>query len=346
MSRVGLAGGRIVMGIAITIVCLLLALRNVPVDELRDTLERVNYWWLLPAVAAQLASLGAKARRWRVLLLERAGMAEVFWAQAIGLLGTNLFPLRAGEAARVLTISRRASIPLAGVAASVLVEAVLDIAIVLALLASLLMFAALPPAVTTAGLALGVALVPVLAVGLLLVARADRALTMLSIVLRPLPAPVRASLYALARDASIGLRGLRGRGAVGRVLGWSALMWASAVAAAWAVIEAVAPGASPLEPLFAVAAISLGIAIPSSPGGMGVFEFVGQQALLLPFPERYTASSALVVALLAHSLYYALTSALGAVGLARLGLSLANVRAVARWSAPPRCPVQGHSFRP
>jgi glycosyltransferase 2 family protein len=346
MSRAGLVGVRVLLGVAITTVCLVLALRNVPVDELRGTLERVNYWWLLPAAAAQLASLGAKAGRWRVLLLERAGAAEVFWAQAIGLLGTNLFPLRAGEAARVLTISRRARIPLASVAASVLVEAVLDVVIVLALLASLLTFAPLPPAVTAAGLALGAVLVPVLAVGVLLMARADRALAILSIVLSPLPRPLRASLYGIAQDASAALHGLRGGRAVGRVLGWSALMWASAVAGAWAVIEAVAPGASPLEPLFAVAAISLGIAVPSSPGGVGVFELVGQQALLLPFPERYTPSSALVVALLAHSLYYALTSALGAVGLARLGLSLANVRAVARWSAPPPSPVEGHSFRP
>ena len=126
---------RILIGLAISGLCLALAFGNVPLDDLGEALSRANYWWLGPAAVAQLLSILARARRWQVLLLDRAGFVELFWAQAIGFLGTNIFPLRAGEAARVLVASRRAHLPLVQVSASAVLERILDVATVLALLA-------------------------------------------------------------------------------------------------------------------------------------------------------------------------------------------------------------------
>jgi uncharacterized membrane protein YbhN (UPF0104 family) len=79
------------------------------------------------------------------------------------------------------------------------------------------------------------------------------------------------------------------------------------------------------------------VSLPSSPGFIGVFQFVGQQALVTPFPDRFTPAAALTVALLYHAVYYVTTTALGAVGLARLGLSLRSVRApqASEDEAPP-----------
>ena len=91
------------------------------------------------------------------------------------------------------------------------------------------------------------------------------------------------------------LRQLR-RGAVGAPLvggggGWLSLPF-------WAAIEAVVPGARLLGATFALTATALGVALPSSPGFIGVFQLVGQQALVTPFPDRYTPASALLIALL------------------------------------------------
>jgi hypothetical protein len=46
----------------------------------------------------------------------------------------------------------------------------------------------------------------------------------------------------------------------------------------------------------------------------------------VPFPERFTPASALAVTLVYHAVGYFVASALGMVGLARLGLSLGTVR--------------------
>jgi uncharacterized membrane protein YbhN (UPF0104 family) len=112
-----------------------------------------------------------------------------------------------------------------------------------------------------------------------------------------------------------------------QVAGWSAAIWGLGIATVWAGIEAVVPGARLIEAAFALTAISIGISLPSSPGFIGVFQLVGQQALVGPFPDRFDDASALAIVVLFHAVYYVLTCALGAVGLARLGLSLRSVRA-------------------
>ncbi len=66
---------------------------------------------------------------------------------------------------------------------------------------------------------------------------------------------------------------------------WSALTWAASVINYWAVIEAVSAGAAWFELGFAIVAISIGLSVSSSPGFVGVFQFIGQQALVAPFPN-------------------------------------------------------------
>ena len=72
-------------------------------------------------------------------------------------------------------------------------------------------------------------------------------------------------------------------------------------------------------------ALSLAVTVPSSPGFIGIFQLVGQQALVSPFGNKYDASSALAIALTAHLTYYLVTTLLGVGGLWRLGESFASL---------------------
>lgn len=322
--------GRILLGVAISALCLVLAFRSVPLDELGQALGHANYWWLGPAALAQIVAVLARARRWQVLLLGRARYAELFWAQAIGFLGTNIFPLRAGEAARVVVAAQRARLPIAQVGATALLERILDVLTILLLLIGLLGSVRVPPAAQTAALVVGGALV-VAVLGLLgLLLLGQRSETIVEAVVRRVPIVgdrLRSMVIARWRELVEGLEVVRQPGRMGSAVAWSLATWAASIGTCWAVIEAIAPGATFVEPAFAIAAISLGLTVPSSPGFVGVFQFIGQQALVTPFPGRYTPSSALTIALLTHMVYYILTTALGVVGLARLGLSLGSIRA-------------------
>jgi uncharacterized membrane protein YbhN (UPF0104 family) len=79
-----------------------------------------------------------------------------------------------------------------------------------------------------------------------------------------------------------------------------------------------------LEAAFLVVAISLAITVPSSPGFVGVFQLVGQQALALPFGAKGDVASALAITLAAHLTYYVLTTILGVLATWRVGGSRAT----------------------
>jgi uncharacterized protein (TIRG00374 family) len=324
---------RIGLGLVISAVCLWLAVRQTPVDDLFDALQRVNYWWLILVIAGNVFSLWIRGLRWRVLLANRGSVAEYYWAQAIGCLITNVFPLRAGEAGRVVIISRRVGLPLVHVGASVVLERAADLVCVLGLLTGLLLIMDVPPAITVTGLGLGAALLVAL-VGVAILILFGQRLTPL---VRRIAARLPSRLGVLAVDAwahiLAALEPMRDLSVVVQVAVWSLVIWINGIATLWAGIQAVAPNASLLEAAFAQTAIALGVALPSSPGFIGVFHLVGQQALVLPFPARFGgvegAVAAFTVALLSHLVYYITTTILGVIGMVRLGLSLRTVRAEA-----------------
>jgi uncharacterized membrane protein YbhN (UPF0104 family) len=321
-------GARIGLGLLVSAVCLWLAIRQAPIAELGDALGQVNYWWLVPATLANVVAHWARGCRWRILLANRGTRMEYFWAQAIGSLLTNVFPLRAGEAGRVVIVSRRVGIPLVQVGASVVVERAVDLAMVLSLLAVLLLVMDVPWAVAAGGLALGAALA-VAWIGVIVLLLFGRRLTgPVETVAARLPKRFEHLAVMVWTHVLVAIEPLRDPRMVMAVIGWSVVSWAVAIGAFWACIEAVVPGAPLLEPSFALTAVALGVALPSSPGFIGVFQFIGQQALVTPFPDRYTPASALLIALLNHGLFYISSSLMGLLGLARLGLSLRAVRGV------------------
>jgi uncharacterized protein (TIRG00374 family) len=326
---------RSLVGLASTLLFLALAFRAAPVDQVSQALSTADYVWLVPGVLAQFVALLARSRRWQVLLQGKVSFAEAFWAQSIGFLGNNVLPLRAGEAMRVLAVNRRTGVPLALVASTVVLERAVDVASVLALLACVLPFVSVPPLIGVAATALAATLLAVvLGVGIALVAggHSVAALPWLThLVPVRLQQPLRSGWDQLVQ----GLAALRDRRAVGEIVLWSVLTILFSVAMYWAVIQAVVPGPALVEPAFAVAAVSVGVSLPSSPGFVGVFQFIGQQALVLPFPLRYTAGSALSVALLSHLIYYVLTTSAGIIGLGRLGLSLGALRTAPAEQATP-----------
>ena len=216
-----------------------------------------------------------------------------------------------------------------------MLERALDLAVILSLLATLLLIMDVPWQVTATGLALGAALA-VAWIGVVVLLLFGRRLTgLVELIAGRLPG--RFSQLALDTWSHVltALDPLRDVRVVGQVVLWSAVVWIMGIGGFWAAIEAVTPGAGLLEPAFALVAVALGVALPSSPGFIGVFHLIGQQALAAPFPDRYTVAQAFIIAILNHAAYYVTSTLIGVVGLARLGISLSAVRA-----ADPEKPLE------
>ncbi|MCC7370133.1 MAG: flippase-like domain-containing protein [Chloroflexi bacterium] len=331
---------KIGLGFVVSAICLWLAIRNAPISELSAAATQVNWAWVAVAGLTVAISLWARGCRWKVLLGGRGTSMEYFWAQSIGSLLTNVFPLRAGEAGRVVIVSRQVGIPLVQVGASLVLERAVDLAVILTLMTVLLLVMDVPWQVTATGLALGAAMAVAWIGVVVLLIFGGRLTGLVESIADRLPGRFQQLALDSWSHLLVALDPLRDVRVVGQIVLWSVLIWAMGVGGFWAAIEAVVPGAGPIEPAFALVAVALGVALPSSPGFIGVFHLIGQQALAAPFPERYNDTQAVLIAILNHAAYYLTSTLLGVIGLARLGISLGAVRHAAPTAEAEAAPTR------
>lgn len=312
-------------GIAVSALCLWLAVRAVPFGDFADALQHANYLWLIPAVIFQFFAVWGRAERWATLLEKKGLVRTAFWSHSIGFLFTNVFPLRLGEVARVVVMSERSSIPVVQVAATALVERVMDVAIVVTGLLLVLPFMQVPRLVIDAGMTFGIIVLVALA-ALWFVVKfrpfSERILQTILARLKFLPAEAVMSRW---RELVDGLAPLTRARTGLLVVFWTIVAWFFSTGIYWFVLHAYKPDATVVEAVFVVVALALAITVPSSPGFIGVFQYVGQQALVLPFGNKYDMSTALAITLTSHLIYYLITTGLGLVALWQFGESFANL---------------------
>lgn len=313
---------------AISLACLVLAFRHVPLAELGRSLAHGNYLWLLPAIAFQATATVARSQRWVVLLKARGHLADSFWSQGIGYLFTNILPFRMGEPARVIAMAQRCNLPLFQVASSAVIERLLDAATCVTALVVILPLVHVPASVARAGVAMGILALAGLAV--LLLAAHSRKFS--EILLPRLVARIRwlpsERILRWWREIVVGLASLTNGWMFGLAVFWSLVTWFFSIATNWAVMRVVCPEASLVEAAFLIAVLAFAVSVPSSPGFIGVFQLAGQQALVLPFGGKYDAQAALAITLLCHVMYYVFSTSIGVIGLWKLNLSFSSLSRV------------------
>jgi uncharacterized membrane protein YbhN (UPF0104 family) len=112
--------------------------------------------------------------------------------------------------------------------------------------------------------------------------------------------------------------------------GWMVLSWALAGGEYWLVLRAFVPEAQATWALLALCVSLLGVAIPSAPGYIGVFEASAVAALAV---FHVDSSLALGYALILHGLHFGTTTLLGAAALAGEGETLTGaLRLIRSWT--------------
>ncbi len=314
----------------ISALCLWLAVRNVAFSELSGVLSQANPRWLVLAVVAQALALVGRAFRWVALLQARGRLRDSIWAQSIGYLVTNILPFRLGEVARVAVMAERCQLPVMRVAASAVVERLLDVATVVLALALILPWMTIPALVRRSGVLFGV--IAVLAILSLLVAvrfasGAERVVCGIGKHLRFIPED---TLLARWRELTSGFSPLIDPMVAMRSVFWSLAMWTASIISYLCTIRAFEPTGTWIEATFLVVTLSFAVSVPSSPGFIGVFQLAGQSALVLPFGAKYTAASGLSITIAGHLNYYVVTTVLGLVGLWQIGSSLMRLEQLLR----------------
>ncbi|HKP17236.1 MAG TPA: lysylphosphatidylglycerol synthase transmembrane domain-containing protein [Gaiellaceae bacterium] len=288
----------IVAGFVVSAAFTYLAIRNVHPDRVWRGLRESNYWWVAPSVGLLAVSLALRAWRWQFLFgaATRPPYLPVLSAAILGQFFNNVLPARAGEAARVISLNRSTRVSRAETVATVVVERLYDVLVLLVLL-----FALLPwlPHVTWvhAAAILALALVAGTAVAVLVLVRFGE--RPLRFVLRPL---ARLPFVSLERTEAAAASLVRGTASLHNpwlalvALVLTAVSWVLLGLSAWVLMLGFDLGLSPLAGVLVIVAIGLSMILPSSPAAVGVFEAATLVALnAYGVPKSGALSYALVL---------------------------------------------------
>jgi uncharacterized protein (TIRG00374 family) len=307
----------IAAGFAISIVFGWLAVRGLNYHEVRSALGRASWAWILASVCVSLVGLVLRSERWRALFPgdSRPRGVPTFWASQVGLLANNVLPLRAGELVRTLSLCRESGLRRTTVLATVGVERVFDLAVIAAL--QLAIAASLPDARVARRftlLAVAILVLAVVVVAVLAVAPVRRVSGRLLIRL-PL---LRTRGLVVIDSLRTGLAALRDRQLAAVALLWTLASWIVLALSGWCVIRAFGLHLPWHAAVFLLVAVTFAQAVPASAGSVGVFELAARSALVAyGVPPAVALSAGLVL----HAVSALPSIALGAVGMARLGIS-------------------------
>jgi glycosyltransferase 2 family protein len=326
---------QVVIGLVISLLALGLAFWGADLAQVVQALREANYFYVLPAVALAWLGLYARALSWRVILGGRVPYRRVFDALVQGYLLNNVLPFRLGEFARAYIVSRSrgpaggpqrsaSSLSATQALSSVIVERLIDLLMLIVLLAVFLpLVAGLPLA---RNFAIGSTIVGLAALAtLVLMARyRQRVQALARTVLDRLRFSWLPSRWLHERLANFldGLGVLQNPRRALLAAFWSSTAWLAAGLGAWLMLRAFVPDASWVMGFFVLTLLGLGVAVPSAPGSIGVFQAVAVLALSVFNVDH---SRALSFGLVFHASQLGLTSVLGSLALAREGESLGEL---------------------
>ncbi|HLA17017.1 MAG TPA: lysylphosphatidylglycerol synthase transmembrane domain-containing protein [Candidatus Limnocylindrales bacterium] len=305
---------RSVVGIAISIVALVLATRGVDLQRTAEVIGAASPAWIAVLFALVTADVAARGLRWQALVrpIKPVPFGHMFGYLLIGYLANNVLPARLGEFVRSWYLGEREEIGAVRALGTVVVERVIDVVVVVLIgsLAVLVLSArGAIASVALVGVPFAIALVVVLALLIL----ADRVPILHRVVawLERWPA-VHVALGRLRDGLAVA-----GRPAtVARAVGFSLVAWSFSVLAVAAAGQSIGVELSIGQAALISASVALAIAVPSGPAYLGTWELA---AVAAASTFGLPADEAFALALIAHAAVVIVTSFGGVLALMRFG---------------------------
>lgn len=299
---------RLWLGLAVSVIFIVLALRGQDLGQVRRALAAADYRFLPPALLLYFGGVWVRALRWRALLapVRRLPVRTLFPIVVIGYMANNVLPWRIGEFVRSYLLRERQGVATSASLATIAVERICDGLTMLAFLLFASLFIPLDDALRR--LAWGAATIfGLLLLALLLIVASDTLRgRLLALVTRPLPAALARRLVGLVESFVGGLRILRSGRELVVIAGYSLLAWSLESAMYLAIAPAFRLPLGPAEALLTTAVANLATLIPSTPGYIGVFE--AGVGLVLNGLLGYDRALALSYAIVVHAaLYFPIT---------------------------------------
>lgn len=303
------------IALVLAAVLLYFSLRGIEWDAVWHTLAGADLRLVTLAAALVTSGLFLRAVRWRVLLQAQGpvDVSTAFWATAAGYFGNNFLPARAGELVRTVMVSSRCGLGKMFVLTTALSERLCD-AITLVVISSVVLLtlpvrpgwfdhAARPFAILGLGGVLAIAVLPKL-----------EGLLRYLLGLLPFPQTFRDKLRHAMEQILIGIRSFHDPGRLLRFLSLTMVIWFGDGLGAIFGMKALGMSVSFPLALLLITGLGLGSALPSTPGYVGIYQFVAVSVLT---PFGFTRTHAIAYILLAQALQYVVITIWGLIGFSR-----------------------------
>jgi len=283
---------RLAIGSLLGILLLIIAFRDVDMEQVMKAARGIQPIWLLFAVLSVLLTLATKAYRWKWLFHPRQGGLgywHLFRVLLVGMALNAALPARVGELARAYLVGELGRRSKGSALMTIVVEKTLEAIMLLISVALLLVVISLPSWLGRSEL-VAAALLVALSVALLLVARNRERVTKR---LNGLSVAISSSLIkGLIKKIVVALEGVDSLSSwkvLAASLGLSGVIWAVAAFTNWLVLASMGVVAPWWSSLLLLVVLQVGAAIPTSPGRVGVFHYLGYLTLTTIGVEGGTA---------------------------------------------------------
>jgi uncharacterized protein (TIRG00374 family) len=269
----------VVVGLAVGLLAIFL--RNADLARVWTSVKAAHVSYLMASLALTVASFLIRAERWQYLLgpLGPTRFWMVFKTTVIGFGASAVLPARAGEVIRPYLLARREGLSATATFATILVERVLDLAAVLVLLASYLLWfdpgmeardSAVFSAIRYGGLVMAPVAIALLALMFFMAGHPENLHAWLIKAERILPARLAAAIAKLAQTFAEGFAVVRRPERLMAALAWSLVLWVIIGAGIWAAAVAFGIAMPFTGGLLMLVPLVVGVAVPT-PGGVGGF---------------------------------------------------------------------------
>jgi glycosyltransferase 2 family protein len=305
---------RALVGIAISVVAMVLALRAVDIGAAVDVIRTASPAWLVAMVGFSILDVSTRGWRWQRLVepVRHVAYSRMLSYELIGYLANNVLPARLGELVRSHYLGDREGLGMTTALGTVVVERVIDTTAVVLIAAVSILVLSVRGVLVNAVL-VGLAFAGVLIVGLAVLLVAHR-----------LPGADRVIRYAdrwptirsLAKRLRDGLAVASRPRTLAEALALTLVAWTMSVLAFAAAGQAIGVQLSIGQAALMSASVALATAIPSGPGYLGTFELA---AVTVGKTFGIPPDSAFALALLVHAGILGVTTVGGAIAFLRVG---------------------------
>lgn len=287
---------KIVIGIIFSVLLIFYLFYKIDFDSVVQSIIKFNAWVLLILLAVYITGMFLRTYRWQLLISQREDLSKrlIFKALAIGYMVNNILPAKIGELARMEYLKRKKNIGRSFLLGTIFIERLIDLILVLLIFSFSLLFSVSGRTMFLQNKWIFLVIFILIVLSFFLMLRPGNLIKVLSF----LPVKIRLYLEKVIRSFTESVHFVQDRKLFFRISLQSLFIWFLTLFTSYLILSGLNVSLPFYGYFFLVAVGVLGLIIPSTSGGIGVFHAIATAALVLLGVQP---DKALAYAIIAHA---------------------------------------------